>query len=277
MRSPSGRTSVLSRRVWLPRDGLWVAALQLDDTDEGDELTLCVEGDGEIVTMPSSTELFRRNEEGHDSPADLATLAHLDAPSIIHALAERFKLNEIYTWTGSVLIAVNPWKRLPELYSAEALEVYHPDRALPADETLAPHPFAIAAAAYKGLQQGKRQSVLVSGEVSGKHAIPSLHACSRFCRTGRRGPMLQLVCCACLLCFSPERTKALTPARRVAAQSGAGKTETTKVLMQFLSALSGNKKGDSVQRVLVECGPGATDVPNETSVGRRAWMKQNVE
>lgn len=38
-------------------------------------------------------------------------------------------------------------------------------------------------------------------------------------------------------------------------QSGAGKTETTKVLLQFLAARSGDGAGDSVQRALLECNP----------------------
>ena len=38
-------------------------------------------------------------------------------------------------------------------------------------------------------------------------------------------------------------------------QSGAGKTETTKILLQFLAARSGGATGDSVQRALLESNP----------------------
>ena len=220
---------MLAQRVWLPRDGLWVSALRLDDTDRSNEIRLRVEDECDVVTVPSSTELPRRNEDGQDSPADLASLAHLDPPSVIHALAERFKLEEIYTWTGSVLIALNPWKSLPQLYSAGALESFRPDRAARTDETTAPHPFAIAAAAFKGLKRGKRQSVLVSGE------------------------------------------------------SGAGKTETTKVVLQFFSALSGDTKGDAVQRVLLECNPvleafgNAKTLRNNNSSRFGKWVEVHLD
>ena len=44
---------------------------------------------------------------------DLITLPHLHEPALLHACAERFFSGKIYTWTGPVLIAVNPFQRLP--------------------------------------------------------------------------------------------------------------------------------------------------------------------
>ena len=90
-------------RVWLPRDGLWVGATQLDEDE--DEMTLQLD-DEAIVTVPSALSLPRRNPEGEESAADLATLTHLDEPCILHALAERFAADEIYTWTGPILVSV---------------------------------------------------------------------------------------------------------------------------------------------------------------------------
>jgi myosin heavy subunit len=49
--------------------------------------------------------------EGRDN--DLITLPHLHEPAILHAISERFFYGKIYTWTGPVLIAVNPFQRLP--------------------------------------------------------------------------------------------------------------------------------------------------------------------
>jgi myosin-5 len=48
--------------------------------------------------------------EGRDD--DLITLPHLHEPAILHAISERFFIGKIYTWTGPVLIAVNPFQRL---------------------------------------------------------------------------------------------------------------------------------------------------------------------
>ena len=49
--------------------------------------------------------------EGRDN--DLITLPHLHEPALLHAIEERFFEDKIYTWTGPVLIAVNPFQRLP--------------------------------------------------------------------------------------------------------------------------------------------------------------------
>jgi hypothetical protein len=48
---------------------------------------------------------------------DLITLPHLHEPALLHAVSERFYDGKIYTWTGPILIAVNPFQRLP-LYTS---------------------------------------------------------------------------------------------------------------------------------------------------------------
>ena len=50
-------------------------------------------------------------QEGADN--DMIALQHLHEPAILHAVSERYFRGEIYTWTGPVLIAVNPFQRLP--------------------------------------------------------------------------------------------------------------------------------------------------------------------
>ena len=62
----------------------------------------------ELANTPLSE---AEKEEGKDN--DMITLPHLHEPAILHAVAERFVRGEIYTWTGPVLIAVNPFQRLP--------------------------------------------------------------------------------------------------------------------------------------------------------------------
>ena len=42
---------------------------------------------------------------------------------VLHNLRERFRANEIYTAVGSILIAVNPFQRLP-IYGAKAIDSY---------------------------------------------------------------------------------------------------------------------------------------------------------
>lgn len=66
----------------------------------------------ELANNPLSE---REKQEGKDD--DMITLPHLHEPAILHAIGERFDRGEIYTWTGPVLIAVNPFQRLP-LYTS---------------------------------------------------------------------------------------------------------------------------------------------------------------
>jgi hypothetical protein len=47
---------------------------------------------------------------------DLVSLTHLHEPAVLHAVSLRFAHNIIYTYTGPILLAVNPFKSLP-LYS----------------------------------------------------------------------------------------------------------------------------------------------------------------
>ena len=70
----------------------------------------------ELANTPLSEE---EKKEGKDS--DMITLPHLHEPAILHAVGERFDRGEIYTWTGPVLIAVNPFQRLPLYTSVSAI------------------------------------------------------------------------------------------------------------------------------------------------------------
>ncbi len=76
---------------------------------EKDEETGGLKFEGvELANAPLSDE---DRAEGRDN--DLITLPHLHEPAILHSVAERFFHGKIYTWTGPVLIAVNPFQRLP--------------------------------------------------------------------------------------------------------------------------------------------------------------------
>ncbi|XP_054802473.1 myosin-9 [Prosopis cineraria] len=139
-----------------------------------------------------------------DAPADgvddMTKLAYLHEPAVLHNLATRYKMNEIYTYTGNILIAVNPFQSLLHLYDTDVMQRYK--GAMHGD--LSPHVFAIAEAAYRAMiNEEKSNAILVSGE------------------------------------------------------SGAGKTETTKMLMRYLAYLGGNAaaEGSSVEQQVLESNP----------------------
>jgi len=77
------------------------------DNEEEGIITVKYEG----VELANARLSDEEKAEGKDD--DLITLPHLHEPALLHAVAERFFSDKIYTWTGPVLIAVNPFIRLP--------------------------------------------------------------------------------------------------------------------------------------------------------------------
>ena len=79
-----------------------------DETDHPD-VKLC---NTELIAdagggSSATTESVARSVE------DLINLTHLHEPAILHLLSLRFAHNLIYTYTGPILLAVNPFKSLP--------------------------------------------------------------------------------------------------------------------------------------------------------------------
>lgn len=80
--------------------------------------------------------------------------------AFIENLRKRFKENLIYTYIGSVLVSVNPYKDL-EIYSKQHMDRY---RGVSFYE-VSPHLYAIADNAYRSLRtERKDQCILISGE-----------------------------------------------------------------------------------------------------------------
>lgn len=89
---------------------------------------------------------------------DMTTLPYLHEPGVLWNLKSRYMLDDIYTYTGSILIAVNPFASLPHLYGPHMMDQY---RGADLGE-LSPHVYAIADAAYKQMmKEMKGQSILV--------------------------------------------------------------------------------------------------------------------
>ncbi|CAI5970347.1 unnamed protein product, partial [Closterium sp. NIES-64] len=89
-------------------------------------------------------ECYAREEESAVVD-DMVKLAYLHEPGVLHNLMQRYHRNLIYTYTGSILIAANPFMRLPGIYDRDMRDAY---RGQPLGE-LSPHVFAIADNAYR--------------------------------------------------------------------------------------------------------------------------------
>ncbi|XP_015576558.1 myosin-11 isoform X1 [Ricinus communis] len=155
---------------------------------------------GKKVTTPLSKIYPKDMEAPAGGVDDMTKLSYLHEPGVLENLKSRYELNEIYTYTGNILIAINPFQRLPHIYDAHMMQQY---KGAPFGE-LSPHVFAVADVAYRAMiNEGKSNSILVSGE------------------------------------------------------SGAGKTETTKMLMRYLAFLGGRAatEGRTVEQQVLESNP----------------------
>lgn len=131
-----------------------------------------------LQVVASISSIYPKDTEAPPAGVDdMTKLAYLHEPGVLHNLDCRFALNEIYvsnlrrlsktsicqtfdsrscdylianswieqTYTGNILIAVNPFQRLPHLYSVHMMEQYKGA----AFGELSPHLFAVADTSYR--------------------------------------------------------------------------------------------------------------------------------
>ncbi|CAI4233127.1 unnamed protein product [Auanema sp. JU1783] len=126
---------------------------------------------------------------------DMCQLGDYHESAILRNIFMRYRQKHIYTFTGSILIAVNPYSDIP-IYTAEQIRLYKRRKI----GELPPHIFAIADNSYTNMRNANRnQSIIISGE------------------------------------------------------SGAGKTESTKLVLQFLATISGQHSW--IEQQVLEANP----------------------
>ncbi|XP_076663823.1 unconventional myosin-IXa isoform X2 [Andrena cerasifolii] len=92
---------------------------------------------------------------------DLCQLPDLNEQTLLDNLRARFLAGNIYTYVGSILIALNPFKFYP-IYNPKYVKLYQNRRLGP---DIPPHIFAIADAAYHCmLKERRNQCIVISGE-----------------------------------------------------------------------------------------------------------------
>ncbi|CAG9820976.1 unnamed protein product [Phaedon cochleariae] len=96
---------------------------------------------------------------------DMTRLTILDEEVINKNLRARYENDKIYTYTGTILVAVNPYKYV-DIYTQAYVDRYRGKK----QRDLEPHVFALAEAAYSSLQTDSpasghvNQSLVISGE-----------------------------------------------------------------------------------------------------------------
>uniref|UniRef100_A0A3P8SDJ2 Methyl-CpG binding domain protein 3b n=1 Tax=Amphiprion percula TaxID=161767 RepID=A0A3P8SDJ2_AMPPE len=151
--------------VWVPDpDEVWVSAQLLQDYKPGEKQLLLQLSNGNEVHFPvgSPSDLPPLgNPDILEGENDLTALSFLHEPAVLHNLQVRFlDYNNIYTYCGIVLVAINPYDQLP-IYGEEVIDAYSGQ-----DMTdMEPHIFSVAEEAYRTMtRSGKNQSIIISGE-----------------------------------------------------------------------------------------------------------------
>ncbi|XP_059245329.1 unconventional myosin-IXb isoform X7 [Mustela nigripes] len=91
---------------------------------------------------------------------DLCNLPELTEENLLKNLRHRFLQQKIYTYAGSILVAVNPFKFLP-IYNPKYVKMYENQQL----GKLEPHVFALADVAYYAmLRKQVNQCIVISGE-----------------------------------------------------------------------------------------------------------------
>ena len=102
---------------------------------------------------------------------DLVDRDDISDGAVLKELESRFHKNDIYSNIGPIIIAVNPYKNITELYSAERLTKLIDDNITTSEVIYMdsdPHVWNVARSSYNQLTvQKTRQAIVISGESGG--------------------------------------------------------------------------------------------------------------
>lgn len=183
-------------------------ALAVEPTSRLMSSTPTPEGDSASMSAMA----LQAGSHGEDV-ADLVSMVHLNEPCLLHVLSLRYDADRIYTYSGRILLAVNPFRPLP-VYTTTILREYQAAGLAKAGHIdayagMPPHVYALADYAYRSLTVAA-----VEGELQATPAAPADAAAKK-------------------AAFLPTNQSML-----VSGESGAGKTETTKIILRYLTVVS---------------------------------------
>ncbi|XP_039680167.1 myosin heavy chain, fast skeletal muscle-like [Perca fluviatilis] len=125
---------------------------------KGGQVTVTTEAD-ETVTVKEE-DCHPMNPPKYDKIEDMATMTHLNEPSVLFNLKDRYAAWMIYTYSGPFCVTVNPYKWLP-VYDPQVVAAYRGKKRMEAP----PHIFSVSDNAYQNMfTDRENQSVLITGE-----------------------------------------------------------------------------------------------------------------
>ncbi|XP_008292056.1 myosin heavy chain, fast skeletal muscle-like [Stegastes partitus] len=125
---------------------------------EGGQVTVKTQAD-ETVTVKEE-DCHPMNPPKYDKIEDMAMMTHLNEPSVLFNLKDRYAAWMIYTYSGLFCVTVNPYKWLP-VYDPQVVAAYRGKKRMEAP----PHIFSVSDNAYQNmLTDRENQSVLITGE-----------------------------------------------------------------------------------------------------------------
>lgn len=101
---------------------------------------------------------------------DMVDIDELNHATLMHNLYSRYRMDQIYTYVGPIILAMNPFKNLDKsLYSPEQLVMYKSiltsKQPYEDKKTFPPHIWTITALAYRQMMEEKsKQAIVISGE-----------------------------------------------------------------------------------------------------------------
>ena len=103
-----------------------------------------------------ATTSFAVRGAAQGATADLATLAELNETVLLGELRTRYNADNIYTYVGDILIAVNPFHTL-QIYTPAVQRLYNKVNK----STVPPHIYAIADSAYANISSMRKDQCCV--------------------------------------------------------------------------------------------------------------------
>ena len=177
-------TATLSNCQWIPhKTSVWALSISSNDerlifkigdnfkvslvSSEGDSIAV-FENDTPDVEKSCDGVIGSQVDRSHLMNAlkctNLCYLNNLHEAPLLLLLKQRFlAFREIYTYTGGVLISINPYYDIPNLYILKNVDDYYlaDDND---EELMKPHVYKIAARALYCLKNIQNQSIIISGE-----------------------------------------------------------------------------------------------------------------